>query len=76
MKATRAKMILAAAASLPPAKGRALLQAVAAKGEVEEEADGDVRDPEEYLAEAEGSMIAAMEMAALAALEELEDRRL
>lgn len=63
MTSLRVKQVLATAAALPPARGRALIAAVAAKAAAKKP------DPETYLDEAAGSLAAAMEQAVLAELE-------
>lgn len=68
MKTARLKQIIEAAAKLPPAKGRALLGAVAAKAAPE-------RGSEDYLAQAADAMAAAMEEAMAAELEAWAERQ-
>jgi hypothetical protein len=62
MKAARIKQILQAAAKLPPAKARSVVTALQAKAAAKP-------DAEQYLAEAEDAMAAAMEMTVLSTLE-------
>lgn len=62
MKAARIKQILQAAAQLPPTKARSVVTALQAKAAAKP-------DAEQYLAEAEDAMSAAMEMAVLTTLE-------
>lgn len=62
MKPARIYQVLQAAAKLPPSKARRVVTALHAKAAAKP-------DPEEYLAEAESAMAAAMEMAVLTTLE-------
>lgn len=62
MKSARLYQILKAAANLPPAKARRVVTALQAKAAAKP-------DAEQYLAEAEDAMAAAMEMAVLTTLE-------
>lgn len=66
MKRSRLKTLVEAAAKLPPAKGRALLRAVAAK----DAPDDREAFAEAYLAQAAEAMAAAMEAALVKSLAE------